>query len=118
MGFGPAGAATARLLAEQGHAVGVVTTSGRSQEPGIEHVALDAMDSERLITAAQGAAAIHSCAAPPYHRWAGEWPPLASSLCAAAEATGAVLVMLGNLYDYGPVDGPMTVRASNFFGPG
>lgn len=86
----------------------VVTKSGRSAEPGIEHVALDATDSKRLIDAAQGAAAIHSCAAPPYHRWASEWPPLASSLCAAAEATGAVLVMLGNLYGYGPVDGPMT----------
>ncbi|MER6127637.1 NAD-dependent epimerase/dehydratase family protein [Streptomyces sp. NPDC001795] len=108
IGFGPAGAATARLLAEEGHSVRVVTKSGRSAEPGIEHVALDATDSKRLIDAAQGAAAIHSCAAPPYHRWASEWPPLASSLCAAAEATGAVLVMLGNLYGYGPVDGPMT----------
>ncbi|MFI1798789.1 NAD-dependent epimerase/dehydratase family protein [Streptomyces sp. NPDC020379] len=108
IGFGPAGAATARLLAEQGHSVRVVTKSGRSPEPGIEHVALDATDSERLIEAARGATAIYSCAAPPYHRWAGEWPPLASSLCAAAETTGAVLVMLGNLYGYGPVDGPMT----------
>ncbi|MFI9051035.1 NAD-dependent epimerase/dehydratase family protein [Streptomyces sp. NPDC053427] len=108
IGFGPAGAATARLLVEKGHSVRVVTTSGRSPEPGIEHVAADAADSTRLIEVAQGAAAIHSCAAPPYHRWASEWPPLASSLCAAAEATGAVLVMLGNLYGYGPVDGPLT----------
>ncbi|MER6999411.1 NAD-dependent epimerase/dehydratase family protein [Streptomyces sp. NPDC000410] len=108
IGFGPAGAATARLLAEKGHSVRVVTRSGRSPEPGIEHVALDAADSERLTEAVRGAAAIYSCAAPPYHRWASEWPPLASSLCAAAEATGAVLVMLGNLYGYGPVDGPMT----------
>ncbi|MFE9395360.1 NAD-dependent epimerase/dehydratase family protein [Streptomyces flavidovirens] len=108
IGFGPAGAATARLLAEKGHHVRVVTTSGRSPEPGIEHIALDATDSERLIEAAQGAAAIYSCAAPPYHRWVSAWPPLASSVCAAAEATGAVLVMLGNLYGYGPVDGPMT----------
>ncbi|WP_028810542.1 NAD-dependent epimerase/dehydratase family protein [Streptomyces flavidovirens] len=108
IGFGPAGAATARLLAEKGHQVRVVTKSGRSPEPGIEHVALDATDSERLIEAAQGAAAIYSCAAPPYHRWLSEWPPLASSVCAAAEATGAVLVLLGNLYGYGPVDGPMT----------
>ncbi|MFD3327367.1 NAD-dependent epimerase/dehydratase family protein [Streptomyces sp. NPDC058701] len=108
VGFGPAGAATARLLAEQGHAVRVVTTSGRSPEPGIEHVALDATDTERLIEAARGAVAIHSCAAPPYRRWAVDWPPLASSLCAAAEATGAVLVLLGNLYGYGPVDGPLT----------
>ncbi|TJZ42222.1 NAD-dependent epimerase/dehydratase family protein [Streptomyces piniterrae] len=108
IGFGPAGAATARLLVEKGHSVRVVTRSGRSPEPGIEHVALDATDSARLIEATRGAAAIHSCAAPPYHRWASEWPPLASSLCAAAEATGAVLVMLGNLYGYGPVDGPLT----------
>ncbi|MEU9147700.1 NAD-dependent epimerase/dehydratase family protein [Streptomyces sp. NPDC048349] len=108
VGFGPAGAATARLLAEQGHEVRVVTTSGRSPEPGIEHVACDAADPERLIEATKGAAALYGCAAPPYHRWAGQWPALASSLCAAAEATGAVLVMLGNLYGYGPVDGPLT----------
>ncbi|MHA7959776.1 NAD-dependent epimerase/dehydratase family protein [Streptomyces sp. L500] len=110
IGFGPAGAATARLLVEQGHSVRVVTRSGRSPEPGTEHVALDAADSERLSVAVRGAAALYSCAAPPYHRWASEWPPLASSLCAAAEETGAVLVMLGNLYGYGPVEGsgPMT----------
>ncbi|MCC3775472.1 NAD-dependent epimerase/dehydratase family protein [Streptomyces sp. UNOB3_S3] len=108
IGFGPAGAATARLLVEKGHSVRVVTRSGRSPEPGIEHVALDAADRERLNAAVRGADAIHSCAAPPYHRWAGEWPSLASSLCAAAEDSGAVLVMLGNLYGYGPVDGPMT----------
>ncbi|MGW2561537.1 NAD-dependent epimerase/dehydratase family protein [Streptomyces sp. NPDC001514] len=108
IGLGPAGAATARLLAEKGHSVRVITKSGRSREPGIEHVALDATDSKRLIEAAQGATAIYSCAAPPYHRWASEWPQLALSVCAAAEATGAVLVMLGNLYGYGPVDGPMT----------
>ncbi|GAA0355669.1 NAD-dependent epimerase/dehydratase family protein [Streptomyces blastmyceticus] len=108
VGFGPAGAATARLLAEKGHSVRVVTKSGRSPEPGIEHVAFDAADSGRLTEAARGADAIFSCAAPPYHRWASQWPPLASSVCAAAEASGAVLVMLGNLYGYGPVDGPMT----------
>ncbi|MER5869699.1 NAD-dependent epimerase/dehydratase family protein [Streptomyces sp. NPDC002044] len=108
VGFGPAGAATARLLAEQGHAVRVVTTSGRPPEPGIEHVALDATHTERLVEAARGAVAIHSCAAPPYRRWAAGWPPLASSLCVAAEATGAVLILLGNLYGYGPVEGPLT----------
>ncbi|MGW4689374.1 NAD-dependent epimerase/dehydratase family protein [Streptomyces sp. NPDC004244] len=108
VGFGPAGAATARLLAAQGHAVRVVTASGRSPEPGIEHVALDARDGERLADAAKGATALYGCAAPPYHRWAAEWPALSASLCAAAEASGAVLALLGNLYGYGPVDGPLT----------
>ncbi|MEU2390162.1 NAD-dependent epimerase/dehydratase family protein [Streptomyces sp. NPDC007369] len=110
VGFGPAGAATARLLAAQGKSVRVVTASGRRPEPGIEHIALDARDGERLAEAAKGAVALYGCAAPPYHRWAGEWPALAASLCAAAEATGAVLAMLGNLYGYGPVDGPLTER--------
>ncbi|WP_035853648.1 NAD-dependent epimerase/dehydratase family protein [Kitasatospora azatica] len=108
LGSGPAGAATARLLAEKGHSVRVVTRSGRTSEPGIEQVALDATDSGRLIEVTQGAEAIYSCAAPPYHRWVSQWPPLAASACATAEATGAVLVMLGNLYGYGPVDGPLT----------
>ncbi|MEU7164430.1 NAD-dependent epimerase/dehydratase family protein [Streptomyces morookaense] len=108
IGYGPAGAATARLLAGQGHSVRVVTRSGRRPEPGIEHVAADAADSARLTGIARGAVAIHGCAAPPYHRWAAQWPQLAASMGAAAEATGAVLVVLGNLYGYGPVDRPMT----------
>ncbi|MGI5336311.1 NAD-dependent epimerase/dehydratase family protein [Streptomyces sp. CA-181903] len=108
VGYGPAGAATARLLAGQGHTVRVVTRSGRAPEPGIEHVAADATDAARLAETARGATAIFGCAAPPYHRWTKEWPPLVAALAEAAEATGAVLVMLGNLYGYGPVDGPLT----------
>ncbi|NJQ01118.1 NAD-dependent epimerase/dehydratase family protein [Streptomyces zingiberis] len=108
LGFGPAGAATARLLADQGHSVRVITRSGRSPEPGIEHVAVDVRDSERLAGAVRGADAIYGCAAPPYPRWADEWPAMAASIGAAAEASGAVLVMLGNLYGYGPVDGVIT----------
>ncbi|MFF8828129.1 NAD-dependent epimerase/dehydratase family protein [Streptomyces sp. NPDC015131] len=108
IGFGPAGATTARLLAGRGHSVRVITRTGRSPEPGIEHLALDATDTARLTEAVRGATALHGCAAPPYPRWTADWPPLAASLCAAAEATGAVLVMLGNLYGYGPVDRPMT----------
>ncbi|MFF9641517.1 NAD-dependent epimerase/dehydratase family protein [Kitasatospora aureofaciens] len=111
IGHGAAGAATARLLAEQGHEVRVVTRSGRPAEPaveGIEHLALDASDPARLTQAARGAAAIHGCAAPPLPQWAAHWPALTSALCAAAEDSGAVLVMLGNLYGYGPVGGPLT----------
>ncbi|MFJ9776805.1 NAD-dependent epimerase/dehydratase family protein [Kitasatospora sp. NPDC101157] len=111
VGHGPAGAATARLLAGQGHRVRVVTRSGRPAGPpveGVEHLALDATDPARLAQAARGADAIHGCAAPPLPQWAARWPALTSALCAAAEDSGAVLVMLGNLYGYGPVEGPMT----------
>ncbi|MBH1938857.1 NAD-dependent epimerase/dehydratase family protein [Streptomyces sp. AV19] len=107
IGHGPAGAATARLLAERGNAVRVITRSPGRAAPGTERVALDAADAPRLTEAVRGATAIYQCAAPPYHRWAADWPPLAVSVGAAAEASGAVLVMLGNLYGYGPVDGAM-----------
>ncbi len=108
IGYRPAGAETARQLAAQGTEVRVVTRSTRPVEPGIDHVALDVTDTTGLIGVAEGAVAIHNCAAPPLHRWSAEWPPLAASVTAAAEASGAVLVMLGNLYGYGPVDGEIT----------
>ncbi|MER6300164.1 NAD-dependent epimerase/dehydratase family protein [Kitasatospora sp. NPDC001539] len=109
VGHGPAGAATARLLAGQGHEVRVVTRTGGPGGPaveGVEHLALDASDPVRLARAARGAVAIHGCAAPPLPQWAGRWPALVSALCAAAEDSGAVLVLLGNLYGYGPLPDP------------
>ncbi|WP_134667422.1 MULTISPECIES: NAD-dependent epimerase/dehydratase family protein [unclassified Amycolatopsis] len=108
IGYGPAGAATAALLAEQGERVRVIGRSPREPEPGLEHVSLDAADQAALTEATKGATAIYSCASPPYHRWAADWPPLQASICAAAEANDALLVSLGNLYGYGPVDGPLT----------
>ncbi|WP_037363969.1 NAD-dependent epimerase/dehydratase family protein [Amycolatopsis orientalis] len=108
LGYGPAGAATAALLAGQEERVRVIGRSPRESEPGIEHVSLDAADQAALIEATKGATAVYSCASPPYHRWATDWPPLQASICAAAEANDALLVSLGNLYGYGPVDGPLT----------
>ena len=108
LGYGPAGATTARLLAEKGHSVRVVTRSERPKEPGIEHLALDVTKTKQLVEAAQGAVAIYNCANPFYHQWARDWPLLAASTNAAAEATGAVLVLLGNLYGYGQVDKAIT----------
>jgi nucleoside-diphosphate-sugar epimerase len=108
VGYGPAGATTARLLAEQGHQVRVVTRTPRPPEAGIEYVAVNAADGARLAEAAHGADVLYHCAAPPYTRWPEELPALTRGVTAAAEATGAVLVMLSNLYGYGPVDQPMT----------
>jgi nucleoside-diphosphate-sugar epimerase len=109
VGAGPVGTATARLLAERGERVRLVTRSGSGPEhPAIERVAADAADAERLTDLTQGAAALYNCANPAYHRWPVDWPPLAAALLTAAERTGAVLATVGNLYGYGPVQGPMT----------
>ncbi|MEV4006673.1 NAD-dependent epimerase/dehydratase family protein [Actinomadura sp. NPDC049753] len=107
VGAGQVGRGLAGLLAEQGHEVVVVSRSGSGPDSA-PTVAADATDQNRLIEITKGADALHNCAAPPYHRWPQEWPPLFAALLATAEATGAVLVTAGNLYGYGPVDRPMT----------
>jgi nucleoside-diphosphate-sugar epimerase len=109
VGAGPVGSATARLLADRGERVRVVTRSGGGPEhPAIERVAADATDPYKLAGLAEGAAALYNCASPEYHRWLEDWPPLARALLMAAERTTGPLVTMSNLYGYGPVDGPMT----------
>jgi len=109
VGAGAVGVATARLLAERGEQVRLVSRRGSGPEhPSIVKVAADATDAAALTRHARGATALYSCAAPPYDRWTTDWPPLSAALLDAAEATGAVLVSAGNLYLYGPVDGPLT----------
>jgi nucleoside-diphosphate-sugar epimerase len=109
VGAGPVGTATARLLAERGDRVRVVTRRGTGlAHPAVERIAADAADADRLTALTEGAVALHNCANPAYHRWPLDWPPLAAALLTAAERTGAVLATVGNLYGYGPVDAPMT----------
>jgi nucleoside-diphosphate-sugar epimerase len=110
VGAGPVGTALSRLLADRGDTVTLVTRSGRGPaHPRITLVAADASDPAALGPLARGAAAVVNCANPgTYMEWEAQWPPLAASLLAAAEGSGAVLVTLSNLYGYGPVDVPMT----------
>lgn len=109
VGKGPVGTATAAFLAEQGHDVRVASRSGgRSDIDGVQHVTLDATDATGLAALATGADALYNCVNPAYHRWATDWPPMANAMLDAAERSGAVLVTMGNLYGYGPVDRPMT----------
>lgn len=110
VGAGPIGRATATLLAERGEQVRIVTRSGGGPEhPAVERVAHDATDADGLSRLAEGADVLYNCANPGgYQHWERDWPPLAASLLTAAERTGAVLAVTGNLYVYGPVDGPMT----------
>lgn len=109
VGSGAVGTATAKTLAEGGDEVTVVTRSGSGPDhPGITVVAADAADPFALAAAAGDADALYNCANPPYHRWPELWPPMATSILEVASRLGAVLVTMGNLYGYGPVDHPMT----------
>lgn len=109
VGAGPVGSAVARMLADAGEDVRVVTRSGAGpMHPAIQRITADASDRSRFVEVAKDAVALYNCANPPYTRWGTDWPPLAASLLAAAEAADAVLAITGNLYGYGPVSGPMT----------
>jgi nucleoside-diphosphate-sugar epimerase len=109
VGAGPVGRHVAQLLAARGSEVVVVTRSGTDTGiPGVDHVALDASDADALSAAAEGASVLYNCANPgDYTSWDEVWPPLAAALLTAAERSGAVLAITGNLYPYGPVDGVM-----------
>lgn len=109
VGAGSVGTALALLLAERGEEVVLLSRSGSGPErPGVLRVPGDASSAEVVIGASRGAVAIYNCANPPYHQWPTAWPPIAAALLAGAEANGAVLATVSNLYGYGPVDRPMT----------
>jgi nucleoside-diphosphate-sugar epimerase len=109
VGAGPVGSTTAELLAEHGHQVTVLTRSGTGPtHPAIALERGDVSDDGVLAHVAARLAtsgpvdAIYNCVNPPYHRWAKDWPPLHRSFMDAAARSGAVLVMIDNLYAFGP----------------
>jgi nucleoside-diphosphate-sugar epimerase len=109
VGAGPVGRHVAELLAGRGSEVLVATRSGTDTGiDGVVHLRLDASDADALSAAAEGVSVLYNCANPAdYTTWEEFWPPLAASLLTAAERSGAVYAITGNLYPYGPVDGPM-----------
>jgi nucleoside-diphosphate-sugar epimerase len=109
LGKGPVGSTLTDRLVAAGQRVRVLSRSGGSDpREAVEHVAVDAADAAALTAAASSAVALYNCANPAYHRWTTDWPPVAGALLEAAESTGAVLVVMSNLYGYGEVDRPMT----------
>src|SRR3954471_25079484 len=109
IGAGPVGQAVASVLTERGADVVLASRSGQGPElTGATRVAVDAADVEALSRLAEGAQVLYNCVNPPrYDAWTTMWPPIAKALLAAAEHSGAVLAVTGNLYPYGPVDRPM-----------
>ncbi len=109
LGAGGIGRSVARALAERGHDVTIASRSGRDPHlDGVRALALDARDRDAVTGAARGAVTIVNAMNPAhYHRWQRDWPSLADAALAAAEASGARLLTVGNLYPYGRVSAPM-----------
>jgi nucleoside-diphosphate-sugar epimerase len=108
-GSGPAGRAVASALVDQGARVRMVNRSGKAVIPGVETTGGDATAPAFARDVSADAHTVYFCLnAPNYHRWAEEFPPLQQAVLGAAAAAEAKLVVLENLYMYGPTVGPLS----------
>lgn len=85
-----------------GWTVRVLLRPGAEGPEGVEVVSGDALSREDMIRAAAGADVIVQGAHPLYTDWAAQQPPMTAALLAAARASGASVLIPGNLYAYGP----------------
>ncbi|WP_342202926.1 NAD-dependent epimerase/dehydratase family protein [Mesorhizobium carmichaelinearum] len=109
VGAGPVGRETARLLGEEGHDVVLTSRSiGSNALPNVRTMQADATNASDLSRICRGADAIFMCAMATYHRWPTDFFPIIDGTVRAAEAVGAKLIVLGNLYGYGEnADSPL-----------
>ena len=106
LGAGAVGMAVAEALARRGESVRVVNRSGlREPVAGVQSVAGDVTDPAFAASATRGARVVYQALNPPYHRWAQEFPGLQAAAIAAAQAAGARLVVMDNVYMYGRANG-------------
>jgi nucleoside-diphosphate-sugar epimerase len=109
-GSGAIGLATCEALVRRGESVRVVNRSGSARVPeGVEVVGGDASDAEFCRGVASGAAVLYQTMNPPYTEWVEKFPALQDGVLSAAEANGARLVSMENVYMYGrPAGAPLT----------
>jgi nucleoside-diphosphate-sugar epimerase len=69
--------------------------------PGVQLVRADALDTAALTQAARGCTVVINALNAPYHRWATMALPLARSAQQAAREAGALLMLPGNVYNFG-----------------
>lgn len=102
---GSAGGAISAAL--RGRGLRVRTVSRRPASAGTEHVTADITTSDGAADAVAGASVVYMAAQPPYHRWPQEFPAMLRVVAEATADAGAKLVMVDNLYGYGPGHGSL-----------
>ena len=109
-GTGAVGLATYEALRRRGETVRLVNRSGHAPVPDdIEVLGGDARDPRFTSAAARGARVVYQTLNPPYTEWTAQFPALQAGVLAAAQAAGARLVSMENVYMYGrPAGHPLT----------
>jgi nucleoside-diphosphate-sugar epimerase len=110
-GTGQVGHPLVEQLVDAGHDVVAVNRDGRGDFPGARVVAGDATDPAFTASVCAAADTVYFCLnAMSYERWAEEFPPLQRGVLEGAASAGARLVVLDNLYAYGPPRGHALVE--------
>jgi nucleoside-diphosphate-sugar epimerase len=110
-GTGQVGHPLVEQLASDGHDVVAVNPRGRGDLSGASVIGGDATDPAFTAAVCEGADVVYFCLnAMSYERWAVEFPALQRGVLAGAAAGGARLVVLDNLYSYGPPHGQRLVE--------
>jgi nucleoside-diphosphate-sugar epimerase len=105
-GAGPVGLAVMNELFKKGKRVRIVNRSGKASVPaGVEVVKGDASDPASTRAICKGAAVVYNCTNPPYTEWLKLFPPMQAAVIEGAASAGAKLVVMENLYMYGPTGG-------------
>lgn len=103
---GGIGSAVAERLASRGYTVRAMHRDPARQAekvPQFEWIGGDAMNRADVMAAADGVELIvHAVNPPGYRNWGKLVLPMIDNTIAAAEASGALIVMPGNVYNYGP----------------
>ena len=109
-GTGAIGLATLAALRRRGEPVRMVNRTGIAPVPeDVEIVAGNAADPQFSGDVTRGARTVYQTMSPSYERWVEEFPALQAGVLAAAEAHGARLVSMENVYMYGrPAGSPLT----------
>ncbi|MFB9990892.1 NAD-dependent epimerase/dehydratase family protein [Deinococcus oregonensis] len=106
--MGAAGSALVQALAQQHLAVRAVSRRpGRPLPAGVGWQQGDLTQLDSLRAALTGASVVYMAAQPAYHRWPEEFPALIRNVLAALPSPQTRLVMVDNLYAYGPVSEPL-----------
>jgi nucleoside-diphosphate-sugar epimerase len=111
LGGGQIGTLIAGNLAAAGESVAVATRSGRDPMiAGVSGVPVDATDATSVGKATEGAATVYFAIQPAYTNWPAGFPPLVEGVLAGLKGTGRRLVVVDNLYMYGPTAGKPIVE--------
>jgi nucleoside-diphosphate-sugar epimerase len=106
---GGTGSALVRELVSRGRRVRGVTRSGRFKAPaGVEVVAGDATDADRMREVCRGAGVVYNVVNVPFRQWRESFPAAIDGVLAGARFADARLVFADDTWMYGRVSAPMT----------